>query len=117
MPAGGGAQLQRGDQEPGQRGHMVGGLVGGKHTEGEVLGAAPFELPAGAHAQAAAIQQHAQQGLGVVGGVPVPVITVCPGEGREVELVDHVEDEPVRTASTMSASAIGSLLAWTSPSG
>ena len=120
----GGAQLQRHHQEAGQRGlvadveagnrDVVGELVGGKHTEGEVLGAASFDLPAGAHADAVGVQQHAQQGLGVVGGVPV--ITLCPGQGREVELVGDVEDEPVRTASRMSASAIGSLLAWTSPS-
>jgi hypothetical protein len=53
-------------------GHMIRGLVGGKHAEGEVLMAAPFELPGGAHAQTVAIQQHTQQQLGVVGGWPWP---------------------------------------------
>jgi hypothetical protein len=50
----GGAQPQRGDQEPGQRllvpdaepgnGHVVGRLVAGKDPEGEVLTAAAFDL-------------------------------------------------------------------------
>jgi hypothetical protein len=44
--------------------------------------------------QAVAVQQHTQQQLGVVGGVAVPVVAVRSVEGVEVELVDHVEDEP-----------------------
>jgi hypothetical protein len=57
--AGGGAQPERLDQGPGQGllmpstepgdGHLVGGLVAGKHAKGDVLGAAAFELPGGAH--------------------------------------------------------------------
>jgi hypothetical protein len=53
------AQLQRLDEEASERllvadaeageGHVVRGLVGGQDAEGEVLGAAPFELPGGAH--------------------------------------------------------------------
>jgi pyrimidine deaminase RibD-like protein len=69
-----------------------------KHAKGDVLGAAAFELAGGAHAEAVAIQQHAQQGLGVVGGMAVPVITVGPVERTQVELVDHVEDEPGEVA-------------------
>jgi hypothetical protein len=55
---------------------------------------AAFELPGGAHADAVAVQQHAEQGLGVVGGMAVPVITELPVERLKVDLVDHVEDEP-----------------------
>jgi hypothetical protein len=39
-------------------------------------------------------QQHAEQGLGVVGGVAVPVVAVLPVEGLKVDLVDHVDEEP-----------------------
>jgi len=58
--------------------------------------AASFELTGGAHADAVAVQQHAQQGLGVVGGVAV--VAVGPVERGEVGLVDHVEDEPGEVA-------------------
>jgi hypothetical protein len=54
---GGGAQLQRLDEEAGQGllvadaeardGHVVGGLVAGQHPEGELLDAAPLDLPGG----------------------------------------------------------------------
>ncbi|HZD00637.1 MAG TPA: hypothetical protein VFA46_10735 [Actinomycetes bacterium] len=60
--------------------------------------AAAFELAGGAHAQAVAVQQHAQQGLGVVGGMAVPVVAVGQVERVEVELVDDVEDEPGEVA-------------------
>jgi hypothetical protein len=73
-------------------------LVGGQHPEGDVLLAASFELAGGAYPQAVAVQQHAQQGLGVVGGVAVPVVAVLAVEGLKVELVDHVEDEPGEVA-------------------
>jgi hypothetical protein len=106
--ASGSAQLQRGDQEAGQRllvagaepgdGDVVGGLVGGQDAEGDVLLAAAFDLAGGAHPQAVAIQQHAEQGLGVVGGVAVPVVAVLPVERVEVELVCDVEDEPGEVA-------------------
>jgi hypothetical protein len=79
-------------------GHVVVQLVGGQHAEGDVLGAVPFELSGGAHAQAVAVQQHAEQELWVVGGVPMPVIAVCSVERGKVELVDHVEDEPGEVA-------------------
>jgi hypothetical protein len=102
--AGRGAQPQRLPQEAGKRslvphaeagdGHVVGGLVAGQDPEGDVLGAAAFDLPGGAHADAVRVQEHPQQGLGVVGGVAVPVGAVHAVEGRQVELVDHVEDEP-----------------------
>jgi hypothetical protein len=105
---GGGAQLQRRHQEAGQGllvasaeprdGHMIRGLVGGQHPEGDVLSAAAFELPGGAHPDGVGVQQHAQQQLGVVGGVAVPVGAVRPVEGSQVELVDHVEDEPGQVA-------------------
>jgi hypothetical protein len=106
--AGGGAQLQRRHQEPSQGllvasaeardGDVVGGLVGGQHPEGDVLGQAPFELPGGAHADAVGVQQHAQQQLGVVGGMAVPVVAVGQVERCQVELVDHLEDEPGEVA-------------------
>src|SRR6266540_5201293 len=46
---------------------MVGGLVGGKDPKREVLVAAVLKLARGAHADAVAAQQHAEQELGVVG--------------------------------------------------
>jgi hypothetical protein len=105
---GGGAQPQRLNQEPGQRllvphaepgdGHVVGGLVAGQHPEGEILDAAPLELPGGAHPNGVAVQQHGQQGLGVVGRVAVPVGPIAAQKRPEVDLVDHVEDEPGQVA-------------------
>jgi hypothetical protein len=75
--AGGGAELERLNEEAGQGllvadpeardGHVVGALVGGEDAKRDVFGQAAFELPGGAHAQAVAIQQHAKQQLGVVG--------------------------------------------------
>jgi hypothetical protein len=54
-------------------GHVVGHLVGGQDPEGDVLLAAAFDLPGGTHAQAVAVEQHAQQGLGAVSRMAVPV--------------------------------------------
>jgi hypothetical protein len=34
----------------------------------------------------------------VIGGMPVPVVTVLSVERVEVELVDHVEEEPGKVA-------------------
>jgi len=70
---------------------------------------APFDLPRGAHADAVAIQQHAEQELGIVGGVPVPVpvVTVGPVERVEVQLVDHVEDEPGQVALGQPVAEVG----------
>jgi hypothetical protein len=78
--AGGGAQLQGLDEEAGQGllvadaeardGHVVGGLVGGKNPEGDVLVQAALDLPGGAHADTVGVEEHPQQGLGVVGGCP-----------------------------------------------
>ena len=56
--------------------------------------AAAFELAGGPHAHAVAMEEHAQQQLGVVGGMAVPVVAVGSVEGLKVELVDDVEDEP-----------------------
>jgi hypothetical protein len=71
---GGGAQLQRPDEEPGQRGlvagaeagdgHVVGGLVAGQHPEGEVLGAVALDLAGGAHPNGIGVQQHPSRVLG-----------------------------------------------------
>jgi hypothetical protein len=94
------------DPEP-RDGHVVGRLVGGQDPEGEVLLAAAFELPGGAHADAVAIQQHAEQGLGVVGGMAAPVVAVLPVEGRQVELVDDVEDEPGEVAFWQPVAQVG----------
>ena len=38
------------------------------------------------------------QGLGMVGGVAVSVVSVRTVERRQVELVDHVQDEPGQVA-------------------
>ena len=97
-------QPKRLDKEPGQRllvadpepgdGRVVGCLVAGKHPEGKVLGAAPLDLPGGPHPDRVAGQQHAQHGLGVIGGMAVPVGPIGTQERTEVELVDHVQHEP-----------------------
>jgi hypothetical protein len=77
---------------------MVRGLVAREHTEGDVFDASSFDLPGGARADAVGVQQHAEQQLGVVGGMPVAVVAVRTVERGEVELVDDVEDEPVEVA-------------------
>jgi hypothetical protein len=102
--AGRGAQLQRLDQEAGQRllvadaeprdRHVVGELVAGQHPEGQILGAAPLDLPRGAHPDGVGVQQHPQQALGVVGGMAVPISPIAAQERRQVELVDHITHEP-----------------------
>jgi hypothetical protein len=98
------AQLQRLDQEAGERRlvpnaesgdrHMVGELVAGKDAEREVLAAAPLDLPGGPHPDRVGVQQHTEQRLGLVGGMAVPVGTIGAQEWTEVELVDDVKDEP-----------------------
>ena len=94
------------DPEAGD-GHVVGRLIGGQDAEGDVLVAAPLELPGGAHAKAVAVQQHAEQELGIVGGVAVPVVAVGSVEGGKVELVDHVEDEPGEVAGGQPIAQVG----------
>jgi hypothetical protein len=88
-------------------GHVVGGLVGRQDAKSDVLVAAAFELAGGAHADAVAVQQHAQQGLWVVGGMPMAVITVDTVEGLQVELVDHVEDEQGEVAGGEPVAQVG----------
>jgi len=75
-------------------GHVVGELVAGQDPECEVLAAAPFDLAGGAHPDGVGVQQHAKQRLGVVGGMAVPVGPVGAQERLQVELVDHIADEP-----------------------
>jgi hypothetical protein len=79
-------------------GHGVGHRVGGQDPDGDVLGAASFELAGGADPQAVAVEEHAEQQLGVVGGMAVPVVAVDLVEGLKVELVDDVQDEPGEVA-------------------
>jgi hypothetical protein len=81
------------DPEPGD-GDMVGRLVGGQHSKGDVLDAAAFDLAGGAHPDAVGVQQYAQHEFGVVGGAAVAVVAVGPVERGAVELVDDVEDAP-----------------------
>src|SRR6266545_4500136 len=59
---------------------------------------APVELPGGTHPDRVGVQQHAQQRLGVVGGMAVPVGAVGAQERLQVELVGDVEDEPGEVA-------------------
>jgi hypothetical protein len=42
-------------------GHVVGELVGGQDPEGDVLVAAPFDLPGGPHPQAVAVEEDAEE--------------------------------------------------------
>jgi hypothetical protein len=119
----GGAQLQGLDEEAGKGllvadaeardRHVVGELVAGKHPEGEVLVAAPLDLPGGAHTDGVGVQQHAQQRRGVVGGMAVPVGAVGTQERFQVQLVDHVEDEPGEVvAGSQSRRSGGSRKGW-----
>jgi hypothetical protein len=114
---GGRAQLQGFDQEPGQGllvadaeqgdGHVVGRLVAGQDAEGDVLSAAPLDLAGGAHPDGVGVQQHADQRLGVVGGVAVAVGAVGGKEPSQVELVDHVTDEPGEVAFGQPLAQVG----------
>jgi hypothetical protein len=80
--AGGRAQLQRLDRQPGQGllmsdpepgdGHMIGGAVAAQHAEGDVLVAAPFDLAGGADPGAIGVQQHSQQHPGRIGRPAMP---------------------------------------------
>jgi hypothetical protein len=79
-------------------GHVVGRLVAGKHPEGQVVDAAPFDLPGGAHPDGVGVEEHPQQRLGVVGGVAMPVSPVGAQERLQVELLGDVEDEPGEVA-------------------
>jgi PadR family transcriptional regulator PadR len=102
--AGGGAQLEQLHKEPGQGvlvadpeprdGHVVGELVGGQHPESVVLMVAPFELAGRTDPKAVATEEHAEQELGVVGGMAVAVVPVGQIERLKIELIDHVEEEP-----------------------
>jgi hypothetical protein len=104
-----GAQLQRLDQQPGQGllvadpeardGHMIGRGVAGQDPEGDVLGQAAFDLAGGADPGAVGVQQHAQQHPGLVGGAAMPVGPIGLEERAQVELVNHVEDEPGQVVS------------------
>jgi hypothetical protein len=115
--AAGGAQPQRGDQEAGQGvlvadpeprdGHVVGCLVAGQDPEGDVLMAAALDLAGGAHPDGIGVQQHPQQGLGIVGGVTVPVGAVGAQERLQVELVDDVEHEPGEVAFGKPVTQVG----------
>jgi hypothetical protein len=115
--AAGGAQPQRGDQEAGQGvlvadpeprdGHVVGCLVAGQNPEGDVLMAAALDLAGGAHPDGIGVQQHPQQGLGIVGGVTVPVGAVGAQERLQVELVDDVQHEPGEVAFGKPVTQVG----------
>jgi hypothetical protein len=99
-----GAQPQRLDEEAGQGllvadteprdGHMIGRLVAAQYPEGEILDAAPLDLPRGAHPDRIGVQQHTQQGLGVVGRMAAPVSPIAAQERLQVQLVDDVQHEP-----------------------
>jgi hypothetical protein len=121
--AGRGAQLQGLDEEAGQGllvadaeagdRHMVGELVASQDPVGEVFGAAPLDLPGGAHPGRIRIQQHPKQGLGVVGGMAMPVSPIATQERRQVELVDDVQDEPGEWSSgSQSRRSGGSRKGW-----
>jgi hypothetical protein len=105
------------DPEAGD-GDVVGGLVAGQDAEGDVLDAAALDLPGGPHAKGVGVEQHAEQGLGVVGGVAVPVVAVGPVERGKVELVHHVEHEPRQVLGRQPVAQVGgSRYAWSRPLG
>jgi hypothetical protein len=71
-----------------------------QHPEGDVLAQTALDLSGRAHPARIRVQQHAEQDLGVVGGVAVPVVAVGSVEPGQVELVDHLQHEPVRGVSS-----------------
>jgi hypothetical protein len=112
-----GTQPQRGDQQAGQGllvadaesgdGHVVRGAVAGQHPEGEVLDTAPLDLPRGPHPGRIGVEEHAQQRLGVVGRVAVPVGPVGGKERAQVQLVDHVAHEPGQVVGGQPVARVG----------
>ncbi len=115
--AGGGAQLQRLDQEPGQGlfvadsepgdSDVVGGAVAAQDAVGDVLVAAPFDLAGGADPGAVGVQQHGQQHPGLIRGPAVSVSSIRLEERAEVELVDHVEHEPGQVVGRQPVTQVG----------
>jgi hypothetical protein len=53
------------------------------------------------------VQQHAQQQLGVVRGMAVPVGAVGAQERAEVELVDHIAHEPGQMVGGQPVARVG----------
>jgi hypothetical protein len=94
------------DAEPGD-GHVVRRAVAGQHPKREILLAASLDLLGGAHADRVGVQQHAQQCLGVVGGMAVAVGPVAAQERFQVELVDDVEDEPGEVVGWQPVAKVG----------
>jgi hypothetical protein len=106
--AGGGAQHERGDHEPGQGvfladpeasdGHVVGRGVTGQDPEGDVV-VARRSIWRGSERGAIGIRQRAKQHPGLILGLAVRVGPVGGQERVKVELVDDVEHRPGRSAS------------------
>jgi hypothetical protein len=107
------AQLQRLNQQPSQGlfvadpepgdGHVIGCGVAAQDAEGNVLLTAAFDLAGGADPGAVGVQQHPR----LVGGSAVAVGSVDLEEGAQVELVDHVEDEPGQVVGWQPVADIG----------
>jgi hypothetical protein len=73
---------------------MIRCAVAAEHPEGDVLVAAPLELPGGTNAGAVAVEQDRQQHPWLVGRSAVPVSPIGGQERTKVELVDDLQDEP-----------------------
>jgi hypothetical protein len=111
------AQPQRGHQQPGQGllvadpeprdGHMIGGGVVGQHPKGDVLGQAPLDLAGGTDPGAIGIQQHPSSIRGSYAARPCPVGAIGLEERAQVQLVDHVQDEPGQVAGWQPVAQVG----------
>ena len=81
------------NSEPGDR-RVIGEESRADHPEGDVDVAGAFDLARAAHPQAVGVHEQGDHRLRVMGCTSPAVLAVVGVEGREVHLVDAVEDEP-----------------------
>lgn len=82
-----------GGAEPCDRG-VIGLLVRRDHPESYLLNQAPLDPTAGPLTDAVRVDQQREHDLGIVGGATATVGPIADTEVREIELGDHVQNEP-----------------------
>ena len=82
-----------GRPEPGD-GRVIRNLVRSQHPEGDILGAAPLDDPAGTFTDAIRVHQQRHHQRRVVRGAAPTISPVRRHERDEVELLDDVQHEP-----------------------
>jgi hypothetical protein len=73
---------------------MVRDLVGRQHAEGDVLAAAPFDLPRGALPDRVGVEQERHHHLRVERRPTPAIVPIGSVERAQLELVDGVQHEP-----------------------